>query len=49
MEPGQKIAQLVMIPIVAFRPVESGDESLYGWYPITISDREDGALGSTGE
>ena len=45
-EPGQKIAQLVMIPVVHFRALEtSGD--LYNWYPITISDRKDGSLGST--
>lgn len=43
---GMKIAQLVMIPVVAFRPyLIQGD--LYH-EPITISDRGDGALGSTG-
>jgi dUTP pyrophosphatase len=43
---GDKIAQLVMIPVVAFRPyLIQGD--LYH-EPITISDRGDGALGSTG-
>ena len=43
---GDKIAQLVMVPVVPFRPllVES---DLYR-QPITISDRGDGALGSTG-
>jgi dUTP pyrophosphatase len=42
---GDKIAQLVMIPVVAFRPyvIES---DLYQ-ESITISDRGDGALGST--
>jgi len=42
---GDKIAQLVMIPVVPFRPllVES---DLYR-QPITISARGDGALGST--
>jgi dUTP pyrophosphatase len=45
-----KIAQVVMVPVVHFRAMErnSGDD-LYGWYPITISDRADGALGSTGD
>ena len=42
---GDKIAQLVMIPVVAFRPyLIQGD--LYQ-ESITISDRGDGALGST--
>ena len=36
-----------MVPIVHFRAVETGSDDLYGWYPITISDRGDGALGST--
>ena len=44
-EPGQKIAQVVMVPVVAFRAYETGSE-LYN-YPITISDRGEGALGST--
>jgi dUTPase len=45
-----KIAQVVMTPVVHFRAMErQGDSDLYGWYPITISDRGDGALGSTGE
>ena len=44
-EPGQKIAQVVMVPVIAFRAYETGSE-LYN-YPITISDRGDGALGST--
>ena len=43
---GDKIAQLVMIPVVAFRPLLVESE-LYR-QPITISDRGDGALGSTG-
>ena len=46
--PGDKIAQLVMIPVVAFRPIENTDGVLYD-YPMTISDRGDGALGSTDE
>ncbi len=43
---GDKIAQLVMIPIVPFRAHEIRDDQLYV-LPITISNRGDGALGST--
>ena len=46
-EDGMKIAQLVMIPVVSFRPHEIREDELY-LRPITISDRGDGALGSTG-
>ena len=46
---GDKIAQLVMIPVVPFRALETHNDDLYDWYPITISERGDGALGSTGE
>ena len=46
---GTKIAQLVMIPVVPFRALETHNDDLYNWYPITISGRGDGALGSTGE
>ncbi len=46
---GMKIAQAVLIPVVHARFVETSGDNLYGWYPITISDRGDGALGSTGE
>ena len=45
--PGDKIAQLVLIPVVHFRPVEISESTLYS-YPITISERGEGALGSTG-
>jgi dUTP pyrophosphatase len=45
---GDKIAQLVMIPVVHFRAMASHSGDLYG-SPITISDRGDGALGSTDE
>ena len=45
---GAKIAQLVMIPVVPFRALETHNDDLYNWYPITISERGDGALGSTG-
>lgn len=45
--PGDKIAQAVLIPVVPARFVESPDDNLYDWYPITLSNRGDGALGST--
>ena len=48
-EPGTKIAQIVMTPVVSFRPIETSSGDLYEWYPISISDRGEGALGSTGE
>lgn len=49
-EPHTKIAQVVMTPVIHFRAMERrGDGNLYGWYPITISERGTGALGSTGE
>jgi len=41
-----KIAQLVMVPIVSFRAWENTGGELYE-YPVTISARGDGALGST--
>ena len=44
--PGEKIAQVVLVPVVHFRAVERQDGSLYE-DAITISDRGDGALGST--
>tara|TARA_Y100001938_G_scaffold139199_1_gene205734 strand:+ start:4728 stop:5216 length:489 start_codon:yes stop_codon:yes gene_type:complete len=43
---GDKIAQIVMVPIVPFRAYCRHDGGLYD-YPITMSDRGDGALGST--
>jgi dUTPase len=46
-ERGMKIAQIVMIPVVHFRALETNKDNLYDWHPITISDRGDGALGST--
>ena len=45
--PGTKIAQLVMTPVVHFNAQEASEDQLYE-QPITISDRGDGALGSTG-
>jgi len=47
--PGDKIAQLVMVPVVSFRAVETNEDNLYGWCPITISDRGDGGFGSSGQ
>ncbi len=46
-ERGMKIAQIVMVPVVLFRALETSKDNLYEWYPITMSDRGDGALGST--
>ncbi|HIO53374.1 MAG TPA: hypothetical protein EYN32_07000 [Phycisphaerales bacterium] len=48
-EPGTKIAQLVMVPVVHFRAMETHNGDLYGWETITMSNRGEGALGSTGE
>lgn len=47
-EPYDKIAQLVMIPVVHVIPIIVEDElNLYGPEQITISDRKEGALGSS--
>ena len=46
--PGDKIAQAVVIPVVPVRFLETSNDNLYDWSPITISGRGDGALGSTG-
>ena len=43
---GDKIAQLVMMPVVHFQPQENMEGTLYD-YPKTISNRGTGALGST--
>ena len=40
------LAQVVLIPVVHFRARQSDNENLYN-YPMTISNRGDGALGST--
>ena len=45
-EPADKIAQLVMVPVIAFRAFEAEEEELYE-EPITISARGEGALGSS--
>ena len=47
--PGYKIAQAVVIPVVPVRFLETNNDNLYDWSPITISGRGDGALGSTGD
>lgn len=47
--PGMKIAQAVLIPIVPMRLREIEEDNLYGRHPITISNRGDGSLGSTGD
>jgi len=44
---GMKIAQIVMVSVVHFRALETTLDNLYEWYPITMSARGDGALGST--
>ena len=46
-ESGDKIAQVVMVPVIHFRAFEAEEEELYE-EAISISDREEGALGSTG-
>jgi len=46
---GDKIAQVVMIPVVHFRACESESGDLYNWEQIAITDRGEGALGSTDE
>jgi len=47
-EPMDKIAQLVLVPVVSFRALETSDPDLYGWEAITISERGQGGFGSTG-
>jgi dUTP pyrophosphatase len=49
LEPGDKVAQAVVIPVVHARFVATDNPDIYGWCPITISDRGFGALGSTGK
>ena len=46
---GDKIAQAVVVPVVPVRFLETKNDNLYDWSPITISGRGTGALGSTGE
>ncbi len=47
-EVGDKIAQLVLIPVVQWRCFPVDENRLYN-DPLTISNRGDGALGSTGK
>ena len=47
-EEGDKIAQLVLVPVVQWRACEVHEGELYN-DPLTISNRGSGALGSTGE
>ena len=49
MSPGDKVAQAVIVPVVHARFLASETPEIYEWYPITISDRGTGALGSTGK
>jgi dUTP pyrophosphatase len=49
LEPGDKVAQGVVVPVVHARFVASDTPDIYDWYPITISARGDGALGSSGK
>ena len=49
LEPGDKVAQAVVVPVVHARFVASESPDIYDWCPITISNRGDGALGSTGQ
>ena len=49
LEPGDKVAQAVVIPVIHARFVATAESDIYGWYPITMSNRLDGSLGSTGK
>ena len=49
LEPGDKVAQAVVVPVVHARFVASETPDIYEWPPITISHRGTGALGSTGK
>ena len=46
-KPGDKIAQVVMVPVIHFRPCLTDEQELYS-FPISISDRGMGGFGSTG-
>ena len=48
-EEGDKIAQAVVVPVVPVRFLETKNDNLYDWSPITISNRGAGSLGSTGD
>ena len=47
-EAGSKIAQLILVPVVHFRAIETNEEELYR-DSIAMSSRGPGALGSTDE
>lgn len=47
LQPGDKVAQAVVVPAIPVRFMASEDPNIYDWYPITISERGSGALGST--
>ena len=47
--PGDKVAQAVIVPVVHARFLASETPDIYDWYPITISSRGQGSLGSTGQ
>ena len=49
LQPGDRIAQAVIVPVVHARFVASESPDIYEWYPITMSGRGDGSLGSTGK
>mgnify|MGYP002842733021 CR=1 FL=1 len=44
--PCDRIAQAVLLPVVHFRALETHEDNLYNWYPITISDRGAGVARS---
>ena len=46
-EAGDKIAQAVIVPVVHARFVQAPTPDIYSLHPITLSNRGDGALGST--
>lgn len=46
--PGDKIAQLLMVPVIHFRPIEfANEESLFS-EEVALSKRGEGGFGSTG-
>jgi len=47
-DPFTKIAQIVMVPVVHFRALETHGGDLYNWYPIAMTERGDDGFGSTG-
>ena len=47
-QPYTKIAQVVMLPVVHFRALETQGGDLYNWYPIAMTERGARGFGSTG-